>query len=252
MKGIKGFFRGSGGKDKDNKDKVVEKPRVADSTNVLDAVKPGVKVDIFVDDSPPCDARVESISEGGRIVVLLTTQHASVVIGSMVKIFYYPANDRFSMDVEVEDINYNKSLQRIKLKPASKPSNEQRRKSYRLDVDRSVEIMRYGNIPLPTKAGGELSEMDRTSLENVSETGALIRTEQSYEKGEKLFLRLHLGFPEATSMPINLSAEVMRIIQGPNSNANKIGVKFIGTTPHEQDILTKFILSEQRKKGRRA
>ena len=219
-----------------------------DDISVPGFLKVGVKIEINFGANVSCEARVEGITKDGRLSVSIPERLDIGSGGQKVKVFYFPENERCHMDAEVESVVKRRAGQEVRIKFLSPPVVEPQRMYFRLNVDRVVDITRHKDIATLTVLGPEVTDVDKARIENVSETGALVYTSKSYEMGEKLFMRLRLMWPDPNAMPVNMLAEVTRIIHS-EDGLDKIGVKFLSAMPHEKDTLLKFISAEQLKKG---
>jgi c-di-GMP-binding flagellar brake protein YcgR len=235
-------------------------------------ISPGDRVDLHYDDSPEYRSLVEEVSDGGRLVVVSPTYRGVPVIfhiGQKLELSYYRDNGKFSVAVRVDGFYTSNNVRYVVLEGASGVTKVQRRAYYRLPIVLRTEVRRLP-VALPTElhrlpdvlpklddivsyeeAVEALDEYtvsaETSTTRDISISGISVKTRTEYCVGDKLVIKVELGWPNVMGQPISAVVEVRRVEYDVSTGMYYTGLEFVGAFA-KRDLITKFIYEKQKKR----
>jgi c-di-GMP-binding flagellar brake protein YcgR len=183
--------------------------------------------------------------------------------------YFYRDNGKFTMDARVVGFHTRENLRLVELESLSDLKKEQRREFYRLPVSLSAEALSLPiSIHAETRAlphtlpqlNSAISYEDAVEqltkvgtpeegvvAKDISSSGLSLRTKSSHEMGDRMVVKVSLGWPSEKSPPISAVVEVRRVEFDSSTGVYALGVEFIGAFA-KRDLITKYIFEQQKKR----
>ncbi|MDR1588979.1 MAG: flagellar brake protein [Oscillospiraceae bacterium] len=235
-------------------------------------IMPGDRVDIQFKNSPEYRALVEDARDGGDIVVTSPTYRGAPVVfhkGQLIQLSFYRDNGKYSVDVRVVGFRTSNEVRLMRLQCVSDVTKVQRRGYYRLPVVLRTEVRRLP-ISLPTElhrlpevlpllddvmsyeeAVDALEEYavdeENSTTRDISISGISVKSKTQFVVGDKLVIKVHLGWPNAKEPPISAVVEVRRVEYDPATGTYNVGLEFSGAFA-KRDLITKYIYEQQQRR----
>ncbi|MDR2356603.1 MAG: PilZ domain-containing protein [Oscillospiraceae bacterium] len=237
-------------------------------------IVPGDRVDLQYKNSPEYRALVEEAGKKGNIVVTSPTYRGVPVVfhrDQILRLSFYRDNGKYSMDVKVRGFSMSNEIRLVELECVSDVTKVQRRGYYRLPVVLRTEVRRLP-VALPTElhrlpevlpmlddvmsyeeAVDALEEYavdeENSTTRDISISGISVKSKTNFVIGDKLVIKVHLGWPDATEPPIAAVVEVRRVEYDPTGGIYNVGLEFAGAFA-KRDVITRYIYEQQQKRIR--
>ena len=218
------------------------------------AIVVGDKVDLKVTEIDFCPVTVGDISRSGLMYLSEPSIRGvpyPLHAGEEYSLFFYRENNRYAVQVRVIGYNEINGLRQVKLEQISSPRKEQRREFYRLPTYLKTLVCQYSEnayYAADMRNGDNDEEVAFTN--DISIAGISLRARQKYSVGERLQLKIYLGWPNDKAPPIIVIAEVRRVIKLQERGEYQVGFRFIELTNAANDSITKFVIFQQQKRIR--
>jgi c-di-GMP-binding flagellar brake protein YcgR len=235
-------------------------------------IVPGDRVDLQYRNSPEYRALVEETGRGGAIVVTSPTYKGVPVVfhrDQVLRLSFYRDNGKYSMEVKVRGFRTSGEIRLVALECISDVTKVQRRGYYRLPVVLRTEVRRLP-VALPTElhrlpevlpmlddvmsyeeAVDALEEYavdeENSTTRDISISGISVKSKSKFVIGDKMVIKVHLGWPNAKEPPISAVVEVRRVEYDPATGSYNVGLEFAGAFA-KRDIITKYIYEQQQKR----
>jgi c-di-GMP-binding flagellar brake protein YcgR len=235
-------------------------------------LSPGDRVDLYEGDGPEYRSLVELVDDSGKIVVVAPTYKGAPVIlhvNHILQLSYYRDNGKFNIAVRVAGFRTTDNVRLVELEGVSEVAKMQRRAYYRLPVVLRTEVRRLP-VELPTElhrlpdvlpllddvisydeAVEELDEYtvgsELSTTRDISISGLSVKTKTEFLIGDKLVIKVNLGWPSVNGQPISAVVEVRRVEYDASTGMYYTGLEFVGAFA-KRDLITKFIYEKQQQR----
>lgn len=214
----------------------------------------GDRVDLYLGEGPVYRSKVEDITNSGDFLVSIPTykgEPIEVHKGQKFQIYFYRTNGRYRVDVRMAGYRREGSLQLLELEKMSEPQKQQRRESFRLPIDLKVTVTLLENDSISEDILSEMNFTEEISSLNISATGIAIKTKREYSIGDKVFLQIHLKWPNVNSKPLEIMGEVKQVELFEYTGKEYIvGISFLYVSNDIYNFISKFIMVQEQKRLR--
>lgn len=213
-------------------------------------IRIGDKVDVFLGRGRAYRTMLEDIDSSGNLLISTPLYRGIPVImhkGQEVELYYFREDGRYCINTTVVDFILNDQIKLILLRADSEPKKQQRRESYRLAAFLETIIRDYASGDFPLKPDkDDMLEQEYVFSENISETGVALRTKQVRQKGDKVYLRIYLKWPEEDSLPIDVMGEIRQVeLLNHTKQIYRIGIMFLKLPEETRRHIARYVLARQ-------
>ena len=223
--------------------------------NVLERLKLkiGDRMDITLPSGRSFKSMIEDLSEEGYILLSTPLYRGIPIVLHLrqeVGLNFFREVGRYSFSGRVMGFRMDGEVRLIAFMPLSQPVRHQLRASFRLPAVLVAIIRenRFGPFPLHHSPDDE-EEEETVKTIDISETGLAFKTKTEYLAGDRLYLRVTLGWPQADSPPIEAFALVRRVeALDMTSRVRQIGVEFINLDEDTRRLLSRYVIATQQQR----
>ena len=218
----------------------------------------GDKIDLVKDAGRFYKTMIEDIYDGGAYMVGVPTRGGTpmpIEIGDEVLLVFYRDSGRYIAPMSVAEFEQVGEVRYTLLFKKAEPYRDQRREAYRLAARFRVPAFEYADgIEDDLQSYADLTEaaaLETAGSRDISVSGIALTTNKEYSSGGKYLLNLQFEGPRSTSPKFYICARVVRSIRGLERDKYYTGMRFFGQTRSMNEILSRYVFTEQQKQIRK-